>query len=181
MEHFIQNIQNYGAWIHFITAVLLLAIIVYWAWKYCVSSITLTADNSKYAYLIIKWILSRKKQEMTPDIEKKFINVNDMQVIINMQNFLNTVKSASLRECKYKELKHPFFVWHDKVFVRTKGNDVVQIEDGTLGKIPEDEVINEIVISGSFTRVMAAIEYALKMEKHFKGLEDVGESNELSD
>jgi hypothetical protein len=67
------------------------------------------------------------------------------------------------------------------VFVRTKGNDVVKIEDGTLGKIPEDEIVNEIVISGSFTRVMAAIEYALKMEKHFKGLEDAGKPNELGD
>lgn len=175
MEYFIQHIQDYGAWIHFITAVILLAIFVYWAWKFCVNSIANTADNSKYAYLIIKWILTQKKQEMTPDIEKKFINIQDMQAIMNMQNFINTVKSASLRECRYKELKHPFFIWHDKVFVRTKGNDVVKVEDGVLGKIPEDEMVSEITISGNFTRVMAAIDYALKMEKHFKGFEDAKE------
>lgn len=175
MEHFIQHIQDYGAWIHFITAVILLAIFIYWAWKLCVNSIANTADNSKYAYLIIKWILTQKKQEMTPDIEKKFINIQDMQAIMNMQNFINTIKSASLRECKYNELKHPFFIWHDKVFVRTKGTDVVKVEDGVLGKIPEDEMISEITISGNFTRVMAAIDYALKMEKHFEGFEDVKE------
>ena len=167
MEHFIQHIEDYGAWIHLITAIILLAIFIYWAWKFCVDSIANTADNSKYAYLIIKWILTQKRQEITPDIERKFINIQDMQAIINMQNFINTVKSASLRKCKYSELKHPFFIWHDKVFVR--------VEDGVLGKINEDEMISEITISSNFTRVMAAIDYALKMEKHFKGLEDVKE------
>jgi hypothetical protein len=178
MEHIIQHIQDYGAWIHFITAVLLLIFIVYWIWKCCVNSITFTADNSKYAYLIIKWILAHKKQEMTPEMEKKFINVQDMQAIMNMQNFINTVKAASLRDCKYNELKHPFFIWNDKVFVRTTGNDVVMIESGRLGKISMEENVKEITISGSFTRVMAAIEYALKMEQHFKGLENVGQHNE---
>lgn len=178
MEHIIQIIQDNGPWIHFITSILLLAILVYWAWKFCVNSIANTADNSKYAYLIIKWILTQKKQEMTSGIEKKFINVQDMQAITNMQNFINTIKSASLRECKYNELKHPFFVWHDKVFVRTNGTDVVKVEDGTLGKIPEDEMVSEITISSNFTRVVAAIDYALKMEKHFEGVKNGSEKSD---
>ena len=125
---------------------------------------------SQYSYSNLKTSF-----ESLSDIEKKFINIQDMQAIMNMQNFINTVKSASLRECKYIELKHPFFIWHDKVFVRTKGTDVVKVEDGVLGKIPEDEMVSEITISGNFTRVMAAIDYALKMEKHFEGFEDVKE------
>ena len=80
------------------------------------------------------------------------------------------MKAVGLRDCKYKELKHPFFVWHDVVFCRTNGNDVVKISDGQLGKIPEDEEIKEIVISENFTKVMCAIDFTVKMEQHFKDI-----------
>ena len=167
MEEIKNIILQYNVWIHFITAVILLVIISYWAWKTCVNSITYTADNSKYAYLIIKWILAQKKREMTPEIEKKFINVKDMEAILKMNNFLNTVKSASLEKCTYKELKHPFFVWHDVVFVRTNGNDVVRVDNGQMGKIRDEEEIEAIVISDSFAKIMCAVEYAIKMQEHF--------------
>lgn len=161
------DIRDYEVWLHAITACVLLVLLLFYLWRFCVNSIANTADNSKYAYMIIKWILSKKNQEMTPEIQKKFISIEDMGKIERMQNFLNTVDKATIKKSKYKEMKHPFFVWHEALFCRTNGNDVVRVNDGKIGKIQDDEEVDEIIISTNFTKIITAIHFAVEMKKHF--------------
>lgn len=161
-------LHSYELWIHFVAGVLIVALALFYLWRFCVGSFVNAVDNSKYSYLIIRWILSRKGTEMSPEMEKKFINVNDMNTIINMQNFIDSIKIVTTEKKKYKDLKHPFFVWHGHVFCRTNGNDIVKIDDAKLGKIEENETVDEIVISGNFSKVMTAVHFAVEMEKHFK-------------
>lgn len=163
-------IKDYEVWVHFITATILFLIVIYFAWSYIVNTITATVDNSKYSYMIIRWILAKHDKEMTPEMEKKFITKKDMDVINNIQYFLNTVEMVGTRDCKYKEIEHPFFVWHDVVFCRTDGNDVVKIDDGKMGKISDDEEIKEIVISENFTKVLCAVDICNKIREHIKDI-----------
>ena len=127
-------------------------------------------ENSQYAFYIIQWIAKEKRNiEMNDEMKKRFLKQEDYEVLINIQNFINSLGQEHLKihQCKYSELKHPLFIWHKKVFCRSKSNDVICLENCQLGKIPEDEIVDTVEICGSIMNILSAIDLANKLGKRF--------------
>ena len=87
-----------------------------------------------------------------------------------MQKLVNTLCSVAVKKMPYKEITHPFFVWHKNLFMRATGNNIVRVVDGKTGIIPEDEIVDSVIISEKFDEVVASANFARLIKENIKSL-----------
>lgn len=129
-----------------------------------------TIYESKYAYSFLKWWLTVKKgQTISKSLEKRFLTMQDYAMVFRMQCFINTLSTEHLniKKMKYIDLKHPIFMWHDRLFCRSNGREVICLEDGRVGVINENEIVKSVIIFDSLVQISEAIDLQMKMVKKF--------------
>lgn len=126
-------------------------------------------DGSPYALMFVRWCFGRNHREIPEALKKRFLNEAEYQMVLRMQNFINALGPERLNfvEMRYSELEHPFFFWHNQLFCRSKGNDIINVATGQAGKIPEDEVVSSMEIFGSLIDVVNILDMNKKMKEKF--------------
>nr|DAQ92044.1 MAG TPA: hypothetical protein [Caudoviricetes sp.] len=149
------------------------AIVIWLAGKIAllgVGSLCKAIDGSPYALMFVLWWFKKTNREMPEAMKKRFLSQDEFQMVVRMQSFINALgpERLSFITRKYSELEHPLFIWHDQLFCRSNGNDVINIATGQAGKIPENEVVTSMEIFGSLIDVSNILDINKKMKEKFE-------------
>lgn len=136
-----------------------------------VMKIVKAIDVSPYAFLFVRWFLLEKRKTHFPqELKKRFILEEDLDMITRMQFFIDGLDKSHLDvvNTKYSELEHPLFVWHDKLFCKSNTNQVISLDTGNIGIIPEDENVSSIKSFDSLIHLSSILEINRRVQKKFE-------------
>lgn len=127
-------------------------------------------DLSPYLLSFVRWFFTiKKKQEIPEDLRRRFLTEQEYQMVLRMQGVIDSLGTETLQtlEMKYSELEHPLFIWHDKVFCRSNGNDIIDLETGQLGKIAGDETVSSLHVFDNLVKISSILHMNYKMQQEF--------------
>lgn len=171
VEFLSQSLGNLAVDISMIAGMVSVIVGIFFLLFLLVTGMSKMIDASKYCYAFVKWFFFIKtKENFDQEQEMMFLSPKNFQMVQRMQTFVNDLGEEHLKimTCRYSDLKHPLFMWHNKIFCRTNGNDIVCLEDGILGKIPMNEIVQTVKIFSSLLHVASILETHRAMQEKFK-------------